>query len=436
MMPVIHSPADPRVLGAHPPRPLATLLVPNAVNPYSRAIRVARTLAELGCDVTIEAIAQSGLPSEAELMPGVRLFRRGEPDASLARKPGGGRLSRRIRRFQRSVRELARWPAQDLEWRRALRTQAEPADLYHAFGYRAIPVALELARRAREEGRAGRVIYDVIDSVLDSPRYHDLGRLTLGWLWHLERWRSHAADAVVTVNEPLAEHLRRRLRMRTSPTTLLNAPPLQEQSAECDSDPFGLTARSPGARVILWIGRIVEDRGLREAVNALVDLPGHALVVLNAGGRPLEQIVTIDPRCRDRVIVIPPVPPDDVPRVVACADVTIIPAPGDSLNHRLSTPNKFWESLAGGTPVIVDRSLGVMGDIVVREGLGAVFDRTDPGGLAQAIRTITASDAEVAEGRRQRIRAVVASRGYHWDAGALAYRHLVERLIPLPPSSR
>ena len=68
--------------------------------------------------------------------------------------------------------------------------------------------------------------------------------------------------------------------------------------------------------------------------------------------------------------MLPAVHPDDVRRWAASADVSIIAVPANSLNQRLSTPNKFWESLAAGTPVVIGRDLEVMRAIVEADRLG------------------------------------------------------------------
>ena len=89
-----------------------------------------------------------------------------------------------------------------------------------------------------------------------------------------------------------------------------------------------------------------------------------------------------DPRYKGRHVVLPPVHPDEVRLWAASADVSIVAVPANSLNQRLSMPNKFWESLMAGTPVVVGRDLEVMRAIVEADDLGAVADPSDPDDLA------------------------------------------------------
>ena len=80
--------------------------------------------------------------------------------------------------------------------------------------------------------------------------------------------------------------------------------------------------------------------------------------------------------------------PDQVRIWAASADVSVIAVPANSLNQRLSTPNKFWESLAAGTPVVLGRDLEVMRAMVEADRLGAIADPEDPEDLARALREI------------------------------------------------
>ncbi len=54
-----------------------------------------------------------------------------------------------------------------------------------------------------------------------------------------------------------------------------------------------------------------------------------------------------------RIVVLPPVPPDDLLPWTASADVTFVGQPPRTLNQRLNLPNKLFESLMAGVPVVV-----------------------------------------------------------------------------------
>jgi glycosyltransferase involved in cell wall biosynthesis len=114
----------------------------------------------------------------------------------------------------------------------------------------------------------------------------------------------------------------------------------------------------------------------------------------------------------------------------ASADVSIIAVPGNSLNQRLSTPNKFWESLAAGTPVVIGRDLEVMRSIVEADHLGAVADPDDPDDLARALRAVL--EQPEADRAAMRGRCLAISRRYSWETVVLPYLALVDRLAGTP----
>jgi glycosyltransferase involved in cell wall biosynthesis len=431
-------------------RPRAVVLVGNTASPYSRGLRVARSLAGRGFAVEIAAMAGEGLPAEehdGEIV--IRRYRaRGRWVAWHAGPSGPAGLARRLvfrahRLAARLIPAVATQPAPTLDvirrrvfwptaprgWWAGLRSELEPADLYHACGVQTIGIALELAARARRTGRAGRVVYDVIDAILDSNNYARTSRPVLAWYRRRELGWVKAADAIVTVNQPIADHLRSIWRLDADPTVLLNAQPRWTPPAE-RPDLIRAAAGLPAdRRIVLFLGRLGKERGLEEAAEAVLRVDDAALVMLGFG--PWAETLRAkdaDPRFAGRHVTLPPVHPDDVPVWTASADASILAVPANSLNQRLSTPNKFWESLAAGTPMVVGRDLEVMRRIVEEEGIGATADPLDPADLARALRELL--DASPADRAARRARALAAARDrYNWETAVEPYLAVVDRLM-------
>jgi len=86
------------------------------------------------------------------------------------------------------------------------------------------------------------------------------------------------------------------------------------------------------------------------------------------------------------------------------------------LNSRLSSPNKLFESLAAGVPIVTS-DLPVRRRIVLEDPvgpLGAACDAEDPDSIAAAIRSIV--DAPPAERDRLRARCRdAAERRWNWE---------------------
>ncbi|MFZ5853345.1 MAG: glycosyltransferase [Chloroflexota bacterium] len=421
-------------------KPRAVVLVANPAAPYSRGLRVARSLAGAGYEVEIAAVAPGGaadgtLPLEerdgaaAESAVVTWRYRPAGPWAAWATGQPGlrGRFGPLGRGIDLLVKAFA-WPVQVRGWWTALRRELPPADLYHACGILTIGVALDLARAARRAGRRGIVVYDVIDVILESNNVATVPPPLLAWYRRRERGWVRRADAVVTVNDAIADHLAATWPVRERPTVLLNCQPRWSPPEPRPDLIRAAAGIPPERRVVLFLGRLGRERGLEEAAEAVLWLDDAALVLLGFGpwaDRLRER--DRDPRYAGRHFTLPAVHPDDVPAWTASADVSIVAVPANSLNQRLSSPNKFWESLTAGTPVVVGRDLVVMRAIVEAERLGAVADPADPADLARALREILDQPPADYAALRERCLRVSRER-YNWETAVGPYLELVARL--------
>jgi glycosyltransferase involved in cell wall biosynthesis len=414
----------------------AVLLVANTAAPYSRGLRVARSLAAAGWEVEIAAVSGPDVPDEER--DGDIVTRRYHPSGPLKRwsglpptpKPPTKLLKDLVRRGDRGLKAWL-WPLHVRGWWRTLRRELPPADVYHAFGILTVPVAVELGATARRAGREGIVIYDVIDAILDSNNYANVPPALLDRYRKKEASWVRKVDAVVTVNEALADHCERIWPFRERPTVLFNG---QERWDPPTTRPDLIreAAGLPKERsVVLYLGRLGRERGLEYAAEAILRLRDAALVML---GFPVTKgwddklaKQQADPRFAGRYVALPPVHPDQVRIWAASADVSIIAVPANSLNQRLSTPNKFWESLAAGTPVVLGRDLEVMRAMVEADRLGAIADPEDHEDLARALREILEQPRPDYEAMRERCLTVSRER-YAWEVVVRPYLALVDRL--------
>ena len=96
------------------------------------------------------------------------------------------------------------------------------------------------------------------------------------------------------------------------------------------------------------------------------------LVLLGYGGAGASSdALARGARFGGRIHVLDAVPPDDLLDWIATADVDAIPLQRPTLNHRLCTPNKLFESIAAGVPVVGERLPGDARDRRGRPGRAA-----------------------------------------------------------------
>jgi glycosyltransferase involved in cell wall biosynthesis len=413
------------------------MYVLNDVTRDSRVLREAGTLAAAGHRVTIMGTARSpdeqdgsreerdgfeivrvGIPRDRALRRFVRMPWRSVRDAAgqirdalRARPPRLGRATILVlgivvslpwvllraawvavvnRALRRPVSiggldYITAWRGETLGWGRRALAHAPVGDVHHAHDMEALPTA---ARGARRDG--ARLVYDSHEifgtwgATLAQPR----------WLrWAMVRWErrlARRAVAVVTINESVAAELRGRLGVRRvvvvhNCPARWTPPPFPEDRIRAT---LGIPADTP---VVLYHGGFQAGRGLDETAAAMLQpgLERAHLVFLGYRVKVIEPILA-DPRFGGRVHYLPAVEPADVLAWVVGADVDVMAIQPATLSLRLSTPNKLFEALGAGVPVVAS-DFPEMHRIVLDDAdgpLGAVCDPADPASIAAAIRWV------------------------------------------------
>jgi glycosyltransferase involved in cell wall biosynthesis len=416
----------------------AVILVGNPARPYSRALRLGRTLTEMGFEVEIAATWLPDLPTEER--DGAITIRRYPPTGRFASRaatgrapvPGRSASRSRVRRVARGVSgrllEWVLWPQTARGWWAALARDLAPADLYHACGVLALAPALDARRRDERARRRSRVIADVIDVSIESNNTLRFPAIVRRLLALRDRRWGRAADARTAVNEPFAERVRARWGLAQPPVVVPNYPePWTPPAKRPDRirRELGLPATTP---ICLFWGRLGPNLGLDEAAEAVLRVP-DAVMVLLGFGRGWEASVArdADPRFAGRHVTLPARHPDELLEWVASAEVALITLPPISYNQRFTTPNKFLEAMAAGTPIVLGPDLPTTAGILAREDLGAVARSMAPDDIAAAITAVLERSRTEGDAWRERIAATARER-YSWPIAAEAYRGLVERL--------
>jgi glycosyltransferase involved in cell wall biosynthesis len=229
-----------------------------------------------------------------------------------------------------------------------------------------------------------------------SALYYALFR---AWYWWLQRRAVPRAAAVITVSQPIAERLERTYHV---PVSLVpNYPVLAEPIAPRDLRALLEPPIPADAPIVLYLGNLQVGRGLEELVTALGDVPGMYLVCLGVAGGPgalgnLADRINV----RERIRFVPPVPASEVVGYAASATIGVALATPISENNRMSLPNKLFQCMAAGIPVVANDFPHIR-EIVEGSGAGICVDPTNPAAIAAAIRHLVADPTAAAEmGRR------------------------------------
>ena len=208
-----------------------------------------------------------------------------------------------------------------------------------------------------------------------------------GWAWlvgALECAIVPRCAAVITVSDGIAATLRERYRLSRTPMVVRNVSGLQLTGPGGLRRALGLP---PDAPLVLHQGAPAPGRGCEVLVEAVASLGGVNLVFL---GDPEpgygEQLAAEIARqgVSDRVTTLPSVPLADLLAHTAEADIGVTLLQDTCENHRLALPNKLFEYVAAGVPVLAS-ALPEVETLIRKYQIGWTVAPGDAPALARAL---------------------------------------------------
>jgi glycosyltransferase involved in cell wall biosynthesis len=270
-----------------------------------------------------------------------------------------------------------------------------------------------------------RLVYDSHELATSVP-YRERA-----WAWFvgaIERLAVPRAIAVITVSDGIADRLQARYRLPGRPLVVRNV------SALADPGPsdrvHGLRARlalSTDTPLVLHQGAAAPMRGCETLVRAIATLPDAHLVFLGDddvrgfNGQLADLAGTLG--AAQRVHFVASQPLEGLLELTREADLGVAMLEDSCVNHQLALPNKLFEYIAAGVPVVVS-DLPEMRALVGEHRIGWTADARDPASVATALsRGLDATDLP-----EIRARVGDAARVLRWDVERARLEGLYERL--------
>ena len=175
-------------------------------------------------------------------------------------------------------------------------------------------------------------------------------------------------------------------------------------------------------RILLSQGGVQKGRGAFACVDAIAHLDGAVLAFLGDGA--LKQDVLRHARDRsvgERVFMLPSVPAGELGSWTASADLGLCLIENLGQSYYLSLPNKLFEYLAAGLPV-VGSDFPEIGRVLRDSGAGVAVDPSDSRAVADAVTHIL-SDSSYYAAMKQR--GLAASERYNWDRHRESFQHFL-----------
>jgi glycosyltransferase involved in cell wall biosynthesis len=297
---------------------------------------------------------------------------------------GGYRPSRAPVRELRGLWRLLRLAKTTLALARSGRRLGR-FDLVHANDLDALAAAYLVARRSK-----ARLVYDAHELYrLMEP---DPPRAYWAIASRIERFVARRAT-VVTNCELFATEIERMLGLSSRPIVVMNAP---DRDDDVDADTNGRPLRAIYQASLDHPGRPVSD-----VLDAAERAPGveFAIRLLHFDEDRLR--AEIERRgLSDRVVVTPPVDPNDVVRGLRGFDVGLVINRPLTLNDELAVPGKIFEYMMGGLAVVAPRLAGIA-ELLEHEDVGVMYDAGDARALGDALAALSNDPERVAALRRR-----------------------------------
>lgn len=265
------------------------------------------------------------------------------------------------------------------------------------------------------------VVYDSHELFFDRWLKKNINYYLYKVLRPLEKPLAQRAVAVLTVSNPLADRLAQTLDI-SRPIVLQNAVDLRHAGPP-------VAFPSGGRKIVAHTGFITVGRHLKELVKALAYLPDNIALVLIGDG-PLKTTLLEQARqlgVTERLIVVPTVPVNSVSPTLAQADCAAVMFAPDTLNHHFAAPNKFFEAVAAGVPLVYGNAQEI--SRLAREyDLGVGCDPTDPHSVAEAILKVLEPEANA----RYRANVLKARETLNWEIEEKKLIELYRKILEDP----
>jgi glycosyltransferase involved in cell wall biosynthesis len=351
------------------------MLLTNVYDPDPRVRQEALALIGMGCRIKILAWDRDLKAPPTETMEGVEVER-------VFLSSSHGRGTTQIFFYA--------WLYLKMLWR-GLRTSF---DAVHCHDLDTLPLGFVLGKLKRKP-----IVYDAHESFPDmlegSVHPHVRSALT-----RLENFFIRRIDLLITVGEKLRQHFAARGARRS--VVVGNWKRLEDfsRTPRQNEEVRRHLGVPDGGLLVVCITQLLKDRQIEELLQAAAD--GSNIYVLVGGKGVLQDMVEEAAKANARVFFVGYVSGKQIADYTCAGDVVYYGFDPQNPNARFSAPNKLYEALAAGRPLITG-DFGEIADVVRTSGCGIVLERYGATEVGAALRAMQEPEARrrFAENARQ-----------------------------------
>lgn len=210
--------------------------------------------------------------------------------------------------------------------------------------------------------RPAKLVYDCHELYLEQVAFKAPMKNAL---YCAERDLIGSCDLVVSVSPDICTFMQDRYGLSDLPTLVRNVPQASVTAPPAKDPLRAALGLKPDKKIALFHGGFSKNRNLETLIEAfsIAKIPDTFLVFMGFGDEKLvfEAIKRFKP---PRTAVLDPVNPDQVTDWIRSADMIVVPYPAVDMNTRLCMPNKLFDALQVGVPVLANANLVAVGRLL------------------------------------------------------------------------
>lgn len=301
---------------------------PSSLKHESRILRITESLAEAGLfnSIDIIGVAAEGLPVSEDI----------DEHRHLHRLPR--RLSAMSNSLPAKLAGMIEWSVRVLLW-----VKNKPVQCINAHSLSVLPICFLVSRI-----KGSRLVYEPHELETETRGSSGLRRTIARGL---EKWLIRRCDLVFVVSNSIASWYAASFGIKM-PVVVRNVPSLEHQRRGDRTSLRRKIGLRDDAIVFIHMGGLMEGRGIERMLSVFSGLAEIDLLFMGHG--TLVELVQGAVRNHSNIHYIPSVPPDEVIMHAGIADAGLCLTEPECLSHEYSLPNKLFEYLHAGLPVIVN----------------------------------------------------------------------------------
>lgn len=299
---------------------------------------------------------------------------------------------------------------------RVLFSYTKCADVIHCHDLNALPIGI--LSKLLTLGRV-KVVYDAHEF---ETEVHGLSRSSKFFMRILEKICIKFTDENIIPSRLAAEAYAEMYSIEP-PEQVLNCPYYSKvEATSVLRDEFNIKVDQ---KIFLYQGILAEGRGIEILLDVFSNLESNDAIMIFMGFGPFEAMIKSYSKKYESIIFREAVSPDILHSYTASCDVGISFIEDTCLSYKYCMPNKLFEYLMAGLPVLVS-ARPLMQEIVEKESVGIVALSDDSEGFKNAIESIIDSDFDTMRNNVSKLR---ETKKFSWEKQEEKLLQIYQRLM-------